>query len=125
MLVSDIGGTTTDVALIKDGQPLLSGEGASVNGWRTMVEAVKIDTHGLGGDSEILYDREQRSFTIGPHKVMPLCVLAEKYPKVLEDLKAYIDEPWTKTNMARFIVLRKPTWPDLSCCSQSPMNQCA
>jgi len=106
MLVSDIGGTTTDVALIKDGQPLLSGEGASVNGWRTMVEAVKIDTHGLGGDSEILYDREQRNFTIGPHKVMPLCVLAEKYPKVLEDLKAYIDEPWTKTNMARFIVLQ-------------------
>jgi len=106
MLVSDIGGTTTDVALIKDGQPLLSGEGASVNGWRTMVEAVKIDTHGLGGDSEILYDREQRDFTIGPHKVMPLCVLADKYPKILTDLKGYIDEPWTKTNMSRFIVLQ-------------------
>ncbi len=106
MLVSDVGGTTTDVALIKNGQPLLSSEGASVNGWRTMVEAVKIDTHGLGGDSEILYDREQRDFTIGPHKVMPLCVLAERHPNVLSELKTFLDAPWTKTNMARFIVLQ-------------------
>ena len=105
MLVSDIGGTTTDVALIKNGEPLLSTEGASVNGWRTMVEAIKIDTHGLGGDSEILYNREQRAFTIGPHKVMPLCVLAARYPKVISDLEGFVEAPWTKTNMARFIVL--------------------
>ena len=105
MLVSDIGGTTTDVALIKNGEPVLSSEGASVNGWRTMVQAVKIDTHGLGGDSEILYDREQRKFSIGPHKVMPLCVLASRYPKIIDDLKGFVDAPWTKTNMARFIVL--------------------
>ena len=105
MLVSDVGGTTTDVALIREGEPLLSLEGASVNGWRTMVEAVQIDTHGLGGDSEILYDREQRKFTFGPHKVMPLCVLAARYPKVLADLQGFVEAPWTKTNMARFIVL--------------------
>ena len=107
MLVSDIGGTTTDIALIKDGQPLLSAEGASVNGWRTMVRAVKMDTHGLGGDSEILFDREQRKFSIGPSKVVPLCVLASQYPKVLEDLQGFIDQPWIKTNMARFIVLQR------------------
>ena len=107
MLVSDIGGTTTDIALIKNGQPLLSSEGASVNGWRTMVKAVKMDTHGLGGDSEILFDREQRRFSIGPRKVVPLCVLASQYPKVLDDLQVFIDQPWTKTNMARFIVLQR------------------
>ncbi len=105
MLVSDVGGTTTDVALIKAGEPLLSREGASVNGWRTMVEAVQIDTHGLGGDSEILFDRQQRKFTFGPHKVMPLCVLAARYSKIIAELQAHVDAPWTKTNMARFIVL--------------------
>ena len=107
MLVSDIGGTTTDVAMIKGGEPQLSEQGASVNGWRTMVEAVQIDTHGLGGDSEIAYDRQNRRFSIGPHKVMPLCILAAKYPAVISDLKQFVDESWTKTNMARFIVLRK------------------
>ncbi len=107
MLVADIGGTTTDVAMIRNGMPRLSAEGASVNGWRTMVEAVQIDTHGLGGDSEILYDREARTFSIGPQKVMPLCVLATHHPQVLEVLKAFTEEDWVKTNMARFIVLRR------------------
>lgn len=111
MLVSDIGGTTTDVAMIKNGQPQLSEQGASVNGWRTMVEAVQIDTHGLGGDSEIQYDRERRQFSIGPHKVMPLCILAATYPDVIKDLQEFVDAPWIKTNMARFIVLRRE--PDL------------
>ncbi len=107
MIVSDIGGTTTDVALIQNGQPRLSSDGASVNGWRTMVEAVQIETHGLGGDSEIQYDRDNRRFAIGPHKVMPLCLLADRYPAVVNDLRQFVDEPWTKTNMARFIVLRR------------------
>ena len=66
-----------------------------------------MDTHGLGGDSEILFDREQRRFSVGPRKVVPLCVLASQYPKVLDDLQGFIDQPWTKTNMARFIVLQR------------------
>lgn len=36
---------------------------------------------------------------------MPLCVLASRYPKIVDDLKGFVDAPWTKTNMARFIVL--------------------
>ncbi|MDX5393482.1 MAG: hydantoinase/oxoprolinase family protein, partial [Caulobacteraceae bacterium] len=39
-LVSDIGGTTTDVALLRDGLPEIDPEGARVGGFRTMVEAV-------------------------------------------------------------------------------------
>lgn len=107
MLVSDIGGTTTDVAMIRGGEPQLSHEGASVNGWRTMVEAVQIETHGLGGDSEISYDRENRQFSIGPGKVTPLCILAAQYPAVVAELQSFVDEPWVKTNMARYIVLRR------------------
>jgi N-methylhydantoinase A/oxoprolinase/acetone carboxylase beta subunit len=112
MLVSDIGGTTTDVAMIKNGLPQRSTEGASVNGWRTMVEAVQIDTHGLGGDSEIQFDREARAFSIGPQKVMPLCMLAHQHPQVVDTLKSFTEEEWVKTNMARFIVLRRQ--PDAS-----------
>ncbi len=107
MIVSDIGGTTTDVAIISGGEPRLSVKGAAVNGWRTMVKAVQIETHGLGGDSEIHYDRQKRNFVVGPHKVMPLCALAATYPSVLSDLEQFADEAWTKTNMARFIVLRR------------------
>lgn len=39
-LVSDIGGTTTDVAVLRNGRPAIDPQGASVGGFRTMVEAV-------------------------------------------------------------------------------------
>ena len=51
--VSDIGGTTTDVALLKDGRPALDPAGARVGNFRTMVEAVAVRTTGLGGDSQV------------------------------------------------------------------------
>src|SRR5690606_9372711 len=43
-LVSDIGGTTTDVAVLDRGRPRLDPEGALVGGHRTMVEAVAMRT---------------------------------------------------------------------------------
>ena len=46
-LVSDIGGTTTDVALLRNGLPEIDPEGARVGGLRTMVEAVAMRTSGL------------------------------------------------------------------------------
>ncbi len=52
-LVSDIGGTTTDYALLVDGRPRIDPDGATVGGFRTMVEAVAMRTVGLGGDSEV------------------------------------------------------------------------
>lgn len=107
MIVSDIGGTTTDVALITGGEPRLSVDGASVNGWRTMVKAVQIETHALGGDSEIQFDRPRRRFSIGPNKVTPLCMLASRYPAIVDDLSSFVDEPWIKTNMAKFILLKR------------------
>ena len=38
-LVSDIGGTTTDIAVLRDGRPMIDPQGARVGGFRTMVEA--------------------------------------------------------------------------------------
>jgi N-methylhydantoinase A/oxoprolinase/acetone carboxylase beta subunit len=57
-LVSDIGGTTTDVALLRDGRPQIDPDGAMVGGLRTMVEAVAMRTFGLGGDSQVHLSRE-------------------------------------------------------------------
>ncbi|MFO8191468.1 MAG: hydantoinase/oxoprolinase family protein, partial [Bacillota bacterium] len=40
-IVIDMGGTTTDVAVLKDGRPSLNKEGASVGGWLTRVKAAQ------------------------------------------------------------------------------------
>ena len=85
-VVSDMGGTTTDVAIVVDGRPVVRDEGATIGGWRTMVQAVDVRTCGLGGDSEVSFDRDNR-LTVGPRRAMPLSLLAHKFPGVLTDLR--------------------------------------
>ncbi len=38
----DVGGTTTDIAALRGGWPVLNVDGARVGGWRTMIEAVDV-----------------------------------------------------------------------------------
>jgi N-methylhydantoinase A/oxoprolinase/acetone carboxylase beta subunit len=85
-IVSDMGGTTTDIAVVRGGRPVISGEGALVGAWRTMVEAVDVRTSGLGGDSEVGFDAKHR-LRAGPRKAMPLCLMAHQIPEALALLK--------------------------------------
>ncbi len=71
-LVVDMGGTTTDIASLKDGQCTVSENGTCLGGWRTRVKALEICTFGLGGDSEIRRDLNG-GIQIGPQRVVPLC----------------------------------------------------
>ncbi len=84
-LVSDIGGTTTDVAVLRDGRPMIDPAGAQVGPWRTMVEAVAMCTTGLGGDSEVHVIDEGLvgGVTLGPRRVVPVSLIALEDPAAL------------------------------------------
>ncbi len=85
-MVSDIGGTTTDICLLRDGKPLIDPQGARVGPYRTMVEAVAMRTTGLGGDSEVhLTDGLAGGLTLGPRRVMPMSLAATVYPDLVHD----------------------------------------
>ena len=86
-LVSDIGGTTTDVAVLKDGLPEIDPEGARVGGLRTMVEAVAMRTTGLGGDSEVhvLTAGLVGGLRLGPRRLIPVALLAVDHGKMVHD----------------------------------------
>jgi N-methylhydantoinase A/oxoprolinase/acetone carboxylase beta subunit len=75
-IVSDIGGTTTDVAVLEKGRPRLDPEGARVGGFRTMVEAVAMYTFGLGGDSEVALavGGLEARIVLGPRRLVPLAL---------------------------------------------------
>lgn len=90
-LVSDIGGTTTDVAVLRGGKPMIDPAGARVGPWRTMVEAVAMRTTGLGGDSEVHVNDEglQGGITLGPRRVVPVSLMALEAPEVVH---AVLDE---------------------------------
>jgi N-methylhydantoinase A/oxoprolinase/acetone carboxylase beta subunit len=85
-LVSDIGGTTTDVALLRDGLPEIDPEGARVGGFRTMVEAVAMRTTGLGGDSEVHLVTEglKGGLRLGPRRLMPVSLLAMDHREMVQ-----------------------------------------
>ncbi|KJZ21180.1 hydantoinase/oxoprolinase N-terminal domain-containing protein [Loktanella sp. S4079] len=83
-LVSDIGGTTTDVCLLRDGRPSIDPQGAQVGKFRTMVEAVAMRTTGLGGDSEVhLVEGLAGQLHLGPRRVMPISLAATLFPHLV------------------------------------------
>ena len=83
-LVVDMGGTTTDVALLRDERPKISDQGASVSDWRTAVRAADVRSFGVGGDSRILAD--PLDLSVGPQRVEPLSAAAAVNPFVAEAL---------------------------------------
>jgi N-methylhydantoinase A/oxoprolinase/acetone carboxylase beta subunit len=84
-VVIDIGGTTTDIALIEESQVQIREEGTTVGEYRTAVRAANIHSLGLGGDSFIQVTIEDQ-LEIGPSRVQPLASLANTYPDVLQHL---------------------------------------
>ena len=88
-LTMDVGGTSTDVSMISNGIPEISETGAKVGGWSTMVKAIKMDTSALGGDSHVWV---QRSVSMGPNRVIPLCLAAHNHPELIDKL-AEMDKP--------------------------------
>ncbi|MBI1417278.1 MAG: hydantoinase/oxoprolinase family protein [Limimaricola sp.] len=83
-LVSDIGGTTTDICLLRGGKPMIDPEGARVGPYRTMVEAVAMRTWGLGGDSEVtVLDGLDGGLRLGPRRLMPVSLAARNYPDLV------------------------------------------
>ena len=72
-LVVDVGGTTTDVCLIKDGAPLINREGCTIGEWQTHVEAVDMHTAGAGGDSHVVCLNDG-TLKLKPSRVQPMAM---------------------------------------------------
>ncbi len=103
-LVADIGGTTTDIAVLRGGCPALDPDGAEVGGHRTLVEAVAMRTHGLGGDSWVGLDAEG-GLRLGPRRAIPVAVLASFWPeRVHAALERDLGTPRIRPEAGRFLV---------------------
>lgn len=81
----DVGGTSTDVAMMQNGLPQISNSGAVVGGWQTRVRAIRMETSATGGDSHVWVKGD--SIYIGPRRVIPLSRASLMYPGLKEKLK--------------------------------------
>lgn len=84
-VILDMGGTTTDIGILRDGMPRLDPEGARIADWRTSVKAISVSTGGIGGDSRIVVNRGD--IRLMPNRVIPLCHASSIYPKIRDRLE--------------------------------------
>lgn len=89
-LIVDMGGTTTDISLVKAGKPAMTKE-VRIGSWSTQVEGVLIDTFGLGGDTR--FATREGALVLANRRVEPLCAAAERWPEITERLERLLDCP--------------------------------
>ena len=89
-LIIDMGGTTTDIAVVENGIPVLEPSGICIGSWKTFVKGLYVDTFGLGGDSAVRF--KDKKLYLDNNRVVPLCVVADKYPIVIDKLKNMISK---------------------------------
>ena len=108
-LVSDIGGTTTDVCLLRDGRPQIDPQGARVGPFRTMVQAVAMRTTGLGGDSAVhIANGLTAKLALGPRRLMPISLAAQQFPDLVHDgLDRALAQDFPAGDGGQFVV---PLW---------------
>ena len=85
-IIADMGGTTTDIAVVAGGQPELGEDGVLVGDWKPMVEAVRVVSIGLGGDSEVRFSGRS-GLEIGPRRVVPLSLVGHLHPATVQTLE--------------------------------------
>ncbi len=107
-IISDIGGTTTDIAILTDGQPKLRDEGISIAGWRTMVKAVDMHTFGLGGDSQVslVHEGLVTKISLGPRRVIPISLFAKDNPELVHNaLDRQLESMFPREHDGEFVKL--------------------
>jgi len=84
-IVVDVGGTTTDLALVLDGRPLLSSKGSRVKHLLTHVRAFAVKSAPVGGDSAVR--AIDGSLTVGPDRMGPPACLGGPAPTPTDALR--------------------------------------
>lgn len=107
-LIVDMGGTTSDIALIKDRKTVSSISGIRIGRWNTMVKGISMDTFALGGDSGVKY--RNGVMYLDRRRMIPLCVLASEYPHIKYELSKLLSRRQCFSYPAHeyFVLAEKP-----------------
>jgi len=119
-LVIDIGGTTTDMAVIDDGQVSISDIGAKVGQYRTAVKGAALHSIGLGGDSHIKFSADDLP-VVGPQRVTPLAYLAHSYEHVHRQVLGLRNRSVRDLSPNDFVYWYLLTEPTPQVCRRHPM----
>lgn len=107
-MIVDMGGTTSDVAMVRGGVPVAAESGISIGDWKTMVKGVSIDTFALGGDTAVKY--KGRDLYLDQRRCIPLCMLAAEHPQIVKKLNTLVlmDRAFSYPAGEFFVLVRQP-----------------
>ena len=105
-IVLDMGGTTTDIAMVRKHDPIMATEGVMIGQYRTGVKGVDARALSLGGDTAVRYDSD--GLYLDTIRIIPVSVLAASYPSVIEALQklALSDRPYARLSHEFFVLQR-------------------
>ncbi len=75
----DIGGTTSDISLWKEGSPCMSRGGVSIDGYPSSVRSFQVTSVGIGGDSWVRWN-DAGELVVGPERKGPAMALGGDVP---------------------------------------------
>lgn len=106
-IVIDMGGTTSDLALVQDCQTGICEDGLEIGNYKPYIPSIKMRTVGLGGDSRISFDIDE-NLVIGPERILPFSRLAEEHPEVVTQARKILQTRRKKTYpQCEFFVLNE------------------
>jgi N-methylhydantoinase A/oxoprolinase/acetone carboxylase beta subunit len=77
-IILDIGGTTTDIAVLAKGVPVISQNGIKIENLKTLIRAIETKSIGAGGDSYVRV--ENQNLLIGPERKGPAMAFGGDFP---------------------------------------------
>lgn len=107
-VVVDMGGTTTDISIVKEDNPVVMEDGVKIANWKTSVKGIDVSPYGLGGDSAIrLVDGIP---TLDSRRVMPMCAAASMWPAIKDMLSTLLEKQHVNRYPLHevFYLLRQP-----------------
>lgn len=90
-IVMDIGGTTTDLAVLVGRAPVLDPHGIAIGPYRTLIRSLETLSIGMGGDSAVRW--RDGCLTVGPDREGPAILFGGRVPTPTDALAVIGDMP--------------------------------
>jgi len=78
-VIVDMGGTTTDISVVRGGRPITADGGICIGNWQTTIKGVLVSPFALGGDSTVRLHGKQ--LQLSPRRSTPMCIAAVRWPE--------------------------------------------
>jgi len=89
-IIVDMGGTTTDISVVRGGKPVTAAGGIQIGGWKTTVKGVLVSPFALGGDTTVRLEDEK--LKLFPRRATPMCIAAQRWPEITDMLSGLLDK---------------------------------